>query len=88
MAWLRPYDKINDPADHSSAPQLGILSLGAGVQSSAPLSLTARGDIAVDWEDGIGAIVLNDSETVWCKDYETTWHVAGIGGELKEESTK
>lgn len=51
-------------------------------------------DIVVDWEisaccsvceDGIGDIVTEDSESVYCKECGTTWSMDGTDGERKED---
>ena len=50
--------------------------------------------IQVDWEpvaycsvceDGIGDIVVEDGESIRCKDCGTTWDMQGNGGERREE---
>lgn len=51
-------------------------------------------DIEVFWEpfaccnvcaDGVGDIHWPDTETLECRECETTWHIDGTGGERKEQ---
>lgn len=51
-------------------------------------------DISVDWEisalcsvceDGIGEVEVNDSESLRCKECNTTWDMEGGNGEREEQ---